>query len=280
MTTSEGQGARRPVVMGRRELVLWAGVLLLANNLAASLTAPHDAALGWNWLLLTRFGGFDALAWGVALWRLTKAPRQPATTGQIAWVLGLCLFGGLKQHMAAPLALTGLGVWLLTSGEAETRAAAAVFLAIATRQLWSHLLFAVVSPELVRIDAAMVGRAVTLAVKGATWRDTIIAVPGGHAIAVTEGCSSFSNVSASLLAWVALAKLERAAWTRRDIWVAIAAVGAQVGLNVARMSLMALSWPLYLYWHDGAGEQIYVATASAAAVLIAVFGARWAAGEA
>ena len=265
--------------MGRRELLLWASLLLLANNLVSALTAPHDAALGWSWLLQTRFGGFDALAWGVALWRLARSPERPAQVGEVGWVLGLCLVGGLPHHMAAPLALTGLGAWLLATGDGETRAAAAVFLAIATRQLWSHLVFALVSPELVRIDAAMVGRAVTLAVKGATWSDTIITVPGGHAIAVTEGCSSFSNVSASLLAWVALAKLERARWTRRDLWVAAAAVVAQVGLNVARMGVMALSWPLYLYWHDGDGAQIYVAVASAMAVLIAVLGTRWAAGK-
>ena len=273
-------GAHPRAIMGWRELVLWASVLLLANNLVAALTAPHDAALGWSWLAQSRFGGFDALAWGVALWRLAKAPERPAKTGEIALVLGLCLLGGLKQQYASPLALTGLGLWLLANDEGETRAAAAVFLAIASRQLWSHLVFAILSPEMVKIDAAMVGEAVTLAVKGATWRDNIITVPGGHAIAILEGCSSFANVSASLLAWVALAKLERVSWVRRDLWVAVAAVLAQVSLNVARMYLMAQSQPLYLYWHEGTGAQVYVAAASAMAVLIAVFGTRWAAGEA
>ena len=263
--------------MGWRELVLWASVFLLVNNMVAAFTAAHDAALGWRWLAQSKFDGFDALAWGVALWRLARTPERPAAASEIVLALGLCLLGGLREQFAAPLALTGLGLWLLAKGEAETRAAAAIYLAIASHQLWGRLFFAAVSPELVKLDAAMVGEAVTLVIKGATWRDNIITVPSGHAIAVLEGCSSFSNVSASLLAWVALAKLERVNWVRRDLWVALAAILAQVGFNVARMYLMAQSLPLYLYWHEGTGAQIYVVTASALAVLIAVFGTRWAA---
>jgi len=264
-------------MIGRRELVLWACAVLLANNLAAALTAPHDGALGWSWLERARFGGFDALAWGVALWRLVKAPTRAATMGELAVVFGLCLLGSLRQPEAAPLALTGLALWLLTIGEAQTRAAAAVLLAITSHQLWSHLVFNFASPELVRADAMMVGAALTLAVKGVTWRDNLITMPGGFSVVVLEGCSSFVNVSASLLAWVALAKMEALRWVRNDIWVAAAAVLAQVGLNVARLCLLAQSPTMYLYWHDGDGARIYVAIASAAAVLIGVLGTRWAA---
>lgn len=279
MTSDATDSVIRPAGLGGRELTLWASLLILVNNLIADLTAPHDAALGWSWLWRSRFGGFDALAWGVGLYLLGKAPDRPAAKGDIVLVLGLCLFAGLPQHMAAPVALTALAVWLLRRPDVETRAAAAVYLAIASHQFWSYLVFQMFSPELVMLDAAMVGEAVALTVKGAAWRDNTISVPGGHTISILEACSSFANVSASLLAWVALAKLERARWVRGDLWVALAAVLAQVGLNVSRLYLLAQSPSLYVYWHDGAGAQIYAAAASAAAVFIAVFGTRWATGR-
>lgn len=280
MTTVARNSVIRDGSICWRALVIWASLFILANNLTADLTAPHDAGLGWGWLLQSRFGGFDALAWGVWIHLLSKTPARPAQPMDLPVVLGLCLIAGLPQHMAPPVALTGLGFWLLRRREDLPRAAAAVYLAIASHQFWSYLLFQLFSPELVKLDAAMVGSAVALTVHGAAWRENTITVPSGHAISILEACSSFANVSASLLAWVSLAKLERTAWVRRDVWVAGAVVLAQVALNVARMYLLALSDSLYNYWHDGAGAQIYAATATAAAVFIAVLGTRWAASKA
>ena len=188
----------------------------------------------------------------------------------------LCVVAAGPSRFAGPLALTGLGVWLVSRRDAGLRAAATVVFALAGHQLWGKLVFNVTSPELVRFDAAMVGRAVMLTHPGAAWHDNVISVGGGHAIAVLEGCSSFTNASAAFLAWVAMTMLERPAWAARDLWVGATVVGAQIVLNVGRMYLMALSAGLYAYWHDGAGAQIYVAVASGLAVLIAGFGARWA----
>ena len=264
--------------MGRRELLLWAGVYLLANNLVGALTAAQADGAGWTWLHGSRFSGFDAIAWGVALWRLSKTPARAATRREIALVLALCLVGGLVRQEAAMFALTGLGLWLLANEEPEGRGAAVVLLAIASHQLWGRLLFSAISAEAVRGDAALVGSALSWAIKGVRWRANIITMPGGFSIEVLEGCSSFTNVSAALLAWVAFAKLERLAWTPRDAWVGLAAAAMQVALNVARLCLIAQSLPMFDYWHDGQGAQIYAAVASAAAVLIAVIGTRWAGG--
>jgi hypothetical protein len=158
----------------------------------------------------------------------------------------------------------------------DARAAGAVLLAIASHQLWAGVVFGLFAQEFVTFDAALVGHLVTWTVRGATQHDNIITVPGGHGIAVLEGCSSFSNVSTALLAWVALSKLERANWRTRDFAVAGATVLAQIGLNVGRMYLMAQSHGMFIYWHDGAGAQIYAAVASAAAVLISLVGTQWA----
>jgi exosortase/archaeosortase family protein len=263
--------------MGRRELLLWTGVYLLANNLVGALMAVQAGGIGWTGGLHgSRFGGFDAIAWGVALWRLSKTPARAASWREIALAVVLCLIGGLVRQEAAMLALTGFALWLFASDEAEGRGAAVVLLAITSHQLWGRIVFSAISAEVVRGDAAMVGQVLSWATKGVSWRANIITMPNGFSIEVLEGCSSFTNVSAALLAWVAFAKLERLAWTPRDLWVGAAAAVVQVVLNVARLCLVAQSLAMFDYWHDGQGAQIYAAVASAAAVLIAVIGTRWA----
>ena len=269
--------AEGPAPIQRRELILWACCFLLANNLVAALVKPHDPDLGWSWVLRTNFGAFDALAWGVAIWRIARAPAVSARSRDIALLLGICLLGGFNQRLFAQLALTSLGAWLFSDEDVELRASAAILLALASHQLWSPMVFGLFSPEFVKLDAFMVGHLVTSTVSGSSLHDNVITVSSGHSIAVLEGCSSFANVSASLLAWVALTKLERAYWTKRDLWVALTAVGAQVSLNVARLYLIAQSQALFAYWHEGAGAQVYSAIGSAMAVLIGSLGARWAA---
>lgn len=259
----------------RREAVLWAAGLLLLNNLAAYLLYPH-AEMGWAWLFQSGFGAFDAVAWAVALWRLGQAPDGVISRSDTIVLVAICLLGSLPAREAAPIALTALALWIAVKGEVQTRAAAVILAAIASHQIWGKALFALFYSELVKLDAAMVGTAVSLGIPGASWHDNIVQVPGGNGIAVFEGCASCTNVSAAILAWVAFTKLERPGWVRSDLWVLAAIVFGQVFLNVTRMYLMALSPDLYAYWHNGIGKEIYAVAASALAVVVSILGARWA----
>lgn len=267
---------RAATSLSARELALWSSLLFLATTFVGSILGGR-IGLGPDRILDFAFGGgFLVVAWGAVIWLLVKAPARPASMADVLVMLGLCLVGGLAQIEALPLAITGLGLWLFLKKDDETRAAGAVLLAIASQQFWGHILLGALSPELVQLDAAMVGEAMVQTVKGASWHDNIITAPSGYSIVVLEGCSSFSNVSTALLAWVAFGRLERAKWVKRDLVVGAVVVVSQVALNVARMYMMAQSDQGYLYWHEGGGKQIYVATASAAAVLISVIGAHWA----
>lgn len=260
-----------------KELALWTSLLFLANGLAGLFLnglGVDLAAGGFPDFLFG--GGFAAVAWAAALWLLIRAPQRAATVADIAVTIALCLLGGLTQIKALPVAITGLGLWLFLKPDDRMRAAGAVFLAIASQQFWGRLVLNALAPELVNFDAALVGEAMTHTVAGSTWRDNIITAPSGYSIVVLQGCSSFSNVSTALLAWVGFSRLERARWLPRDLFVGAAIVVTQIALNVARMYLMAQSYAYYLYWHDGDGKQIYVAAASAVAVLISVVGTHWA----
>jgi exosortase/archaeosortase family protein len=262
----------------RREVLLWTLFVLLANGIVSALRSPHDPVPEQDWLFASRFGAFDAVAWAVAAWRLAKTPAAPAALSEVAFALAIAVLAALRPHAAAPLAATGLGLWLLTRSpmSSDERAAGAVLLAIASHQLWSGIVFSLFSPEFVKFDASLVGHLVTWTVRGAVQHDNIVTVPGGHGIAVLEGCSSFSSVSTSLLAWVALSKLDRATWRSRDFAVAAATVLAQIGLNVGRMYLLAQSHDMFIYWHDATGAEIYAAVGSAVAVLISLSGTHWA----
>jgi hypothetical protein len=272
-TIPESPAAR----ISSKELALWTSLLFLANGLAGLILFGPGVDLSAGGLLDFLFGGgFVVVAWGAALWLLMRAPRQAASAADIAVMLGLCLLGGLTQIKALPVAVTGLGLWLFLKRDDQIRAAGAVLLAIASQQFWGRLILAALAPELVRFDAALVGEAMVHTVSGSTWHDNIITAPSGYSIVVLEGCSSFANVSTALLAWVAFGRLERARWLRRDLFVGAVVVVSQIALNVARMYLMAQSYQYYLYWHDEGGKQIYVAAASAAAVLISVVGTHWA----
>jgi hypothetical protein len=260
-----------------KELTLWTSLLILANGVAGLNLNGFGVDLGAGGPLNFLFGnGFVAVAWGAAFWLLIKAPRQAASAIDVAVALGLCLLGGLVQIKALPVAITGLGLWLFLKRDDQFRAAGAVFLAIASQQFWGHLILSALGPELVRVDAALVGEAMVHTVKGSTWHDNVITAPSGYSIVVLERCSSFANVSTALLAWTAFSRLERARWLKRDLFVGAAIVISQIVLNVARMYLMAQSNQYYLYWHDEGGRQIYAAAASAAAVLISVVGTHWA----
>lgn len=277
MTVSDVSDARH-LGLRRREVLMWALFVLLANSMVSALQSSHVPLPEQDWLFASRFDAFDAVAWAVAAWRLAKTPDAPAALAEVALALAIAVLAALRPHAAAPLAATGVGLWLLTRspGNSDERAAGAVLLAIASHQLWSGIVFSLFSPEFVKFDASLVGHLVTWTVRGAAQHDNIVTVPGGHGIAVLEGCSSFSSVSTSLLAWVALSKLDRATWRSRDFAVAGATVVAQIGLNISRMYLLAQSHDMFIYWHDATGAQIYAAVGSAVAVLVSLLGSHWA----
>jgi exosortase/archaeosortase family protein len=129
-------------------------------------------------------------------------------------------------------------------------------------------------PTLTQFDTMLVGSVVKLTIGGATWQGNVISVPGDHSIEIVAGCCSFRNVSLAALCWIALTKLERPEWRSLDIVVLATAAGCQIGLNVVRIYLMALSDDMYLYWHTGMGAHIFAIVASVGAVLISAFGAR------
>lgn len=89
-------------------------------------------------------------------------------------------------------------------------------------------------------------------------RDGLVIAGGanGHGIAIEEGCSAFHNMSLATLIGLSLIKLETLSMERFHWWILAAMAGASVALNATRIAMMAQSYQMYDYWHNGAGVPV------------------------
>jgi exosortase/archaeosortase family protein len=251
--------------IARREILLWALGAAAISFLVRNYFRQEGAE---------RFAIFDCLGFFAAAMRLARSSPLAATRFDVGAAFVAAALAAFGPNHAAGLSLTLLSLVVLTSRDVNARAAGAVMLALAGHQLWSKVLFAGLGPEIVKIDATLVGLATKMFVPGATWVGNVISTTPTFSIVVEEGCSSFSNVSLALLCYVGVSRLERAEWRRGDLWVICAVCAAQILLNVARIFAMAQSYPLFQFWHEGAGAQIYAAAAAVSAVFISAIGTR------
>jgi exosortase/archaeosortase family protein len=251
--------------LARREIFLWALAAAAISFLVRNYFRQEGAE---------RFAIFDCLGFFAAATRLARSGALPASRFDMGAAFIAAALAAFGPNHAAGVSLTLLALMVLASRDVNARAAGAVMLALAGHQLWSKVLFAALGPEIVKIDATLVGLATKMFVPGATWVGNIISTTPTFSIVVEEGCSSFSNVSLALLCYMGVSRLERAEWRRGDLWVVCAVCAGQILLNAGRIFAMAQSYPLYQFWHEGAGAQIYAVAASTSAVLISAIGTR------
>ena len=268
-------------ILKRRGHTFYSWPLLLFSCVGAVLVSRFYAAAGDMEVLpdsdvmhAIHIDAFQFLAWAAVVYLLKQS--MPGRCTSIPTIAGaLCVTVIALFNSAAGVAALSVFLLISSGGEARMIAVATIVAALFTQQAIVPIVYALLEAKLIHFDAMLVGTAVELTVKGATWQDNIIAVPSGHSIEVMSGCCSFRNVSLAVLSWVALTKLERPQWHPMDVAVLSLAAGCQIVLNVVRIYLMALSPEMYMYWHVGTGQRIFAITASAAAVLISAFGARY-----
>jgi hypothetical protein len=254
------------------DLLLFGPATLVLTRRVYDAIFDLSSLSGWEAMHAMHLDAFQLLAWGVAFYLLGRlSPGRAPNRYEIAGAIMVCLIGAFSS--AAGLAALSLYLFAMAAGDGRQHAVATVFAALFGQQAVVPLIYGLVVDKLTRFDAMLVGTAVKLSDAGATWQGNIIALPSGHAIQILEACCSFHNVSMAVLSWVAVTKLERPQWRPGDIAVLAAAAGCQVLMNAVRIYLMAQSFDMYDYWHNGAGARIYSVSASAAAVLIVAYGA-------
>ena len=262
--------------IGRRELLLWVVTCLFANQalqlldigsyeaFAASLAAQNIIYWLACYVVISRLYGSD---------RARSADRLDCFLALVICV-SILLTSFLPYRFGVGLLTTITAGYLLLAnrGDRNLSAAGSVLLAISAHQVWGPVLFQLLTPELLRADAALVGEVLTSLRPDIVWSGTTFHAPDDHSILLIGGCSSFNNVSTAVLACATIAMLKRTEWVRRDIATLAVACVVMILVNVARLCLLAWSGPLHLFWHDGAGAQILGIAQTLLVLLIAWWG--------
>jgi exosortase/archaeosortase family protein len=263
--------------IGRRELLLWVVICLFANQalqlldigsyeaFAASLAAQNIIYWLACYAVIYRLGGSDG--------------AHPANRLDCFLASAICVsifftsFLPYRFGVGFLTTMTAGYLLLVNRGDRNLSAAGGVLLAISAHQLWGPVLFQLLTPELLRADAALVGEVLASLRPDIIWSGTSFHAPDGHSILLVGGCSSFNNVSTAVLACATVAMLRRTEWVQRDIATLAVACLVMILVNTARLCLLAWSGPQYLFWHNGAGVQILGIAQTLLVLLIAWWGA-------
>ena len=272
-----GRARQRGRALSRRDIFIWAAVILFLNQLfgvAKEMPAASLVALVTDLLAV---GIFQYLAW-YAVFRLlgSSDPAPAARLRDFVVTAVLCLLVFLPSSRVIWVAATGIAIylWLSDAGDPKLRAAGIVLAALSVQELWGHVFFNLIASHVLRAEAAAVGTMLEAVRSGTVWQDTVIMGPDGHGVVIISGCSSFHNVSLALLCWVTFSRLQRQNWQVRDFVIGSAIGITMILFNMARLILMAWNIELYHYWHNGIGTEIFGIGASLTILLMSLYGSR------
>jgi hypothetical protein len=269
--------AATSVALTRREAYLWAVICLLANQAiqlidATSLDALASSLADQNYVYwLTCYA---------VIYRVWVSDRAATATRADLWLLAAYCLATVAASLLPYRFSTGVlasltAVYFLTvpGADRNIRAAGCVLLALSTQLVWAQMLFQFFTSDLLPLDAVLVGAILEQLRPDIIRHGTTFDAPGGRAIMLVGGCSSFYNLSVALLGCVAVTMLTRTEWIRRDFVTVAIASCVMISLNVLRICLLCWSAASHAYWHDGPGQPILAAGQTFAVLLIAWWGA-------
>lgn len=269
--------ARVALDLRRRTVITWACAILCLNQLLSAVTETPSASLEQPVSDLAAVGVFQLMAW-YAIFRLlaSRDPPRVARLGDILVVAALCCLIFIPSPRMIWVAAFGVGVYasLFNQDDSRQRAAGVVLIALSVQEFWGRFFFNLVAFPLLRAETAVVGTLLQALRPGTVWEGNVITGPNGHGIVVYDACSSFHNLSLAALCWVTVRSLQDRGWQVRDFVTGGVVAATMVLFNVTRLSLMGWNEDLYLYWHEGAGAQIFTVSASTAILLISLYGSR------
>ena len=136
------------------------------------------------------------------------------------------------------------------------RNACLIMLAVALRVPVSDVCLKLSADALLQFDAAATLSILSMIEPASVRHGNIIIGSGGHELFIMTGCASFTNISLALLLWFTVVRTHVLQW-RAGLMFYIAPLSALVmGINIARLSMMALSQEQYFFYHEGLGADI------------------------
>jgi len=214
----------------------------------------------------TALGVFEFFGTAASLYLLSKG--RPDNALLLDWLgCAAAIFAACIGFAGASISLFALYLVFRDRDDLNTRAAGTVAAAVAVQAVWAPLIFSKISFLLLQIDAGVVGWLISQFVPGASWSGTVVYAPSGHNVAIFAACASFHNLSLASLCWVTLTMLHRPYWVKSDLYVGLVGMLVQFGFNVWRLVFVCLSLPMYEFWHEGFGINIFSAVATACAII-------------
>jgi hypothetical protein len=261
----------------RRDLFIWAVVILFFNQLADAAKGPLIFTTQSIIYVLFAISIFQYMAWYVIFRLLWTSDRAQAARWQdlasVTALLILLFVPAGRMIWVSATALAGY-LCLFNDGDRRLRSAGIVLAALSVQELWGHLFFNLIALHLLRVETAAVGLILEMAGTGTSWKGNIITGPTGFGLAIFAPCSSFHNLSLAVLCWVTVTRMRCQHLSLRTLVVGAMIGTTMIALNFTRLYLMALDADSYELWHEGVGAEIFAVGASLAVLLISLIGIR------
>lgn len=278
MTSADTQPSISPIAISRCELYFWLFLVSLANGLFPIISKEVALASEPGALLAsaTNLFGISAVviaAMAVALHMLATGPSSRSMSKADHRVAVVALMAALlPQGWLSWVAISLVSLHLIRSSGAASseRRAAIILLAVAGSLFWGRLLLNLLSPQILKIDAAFVAQLTGVQQFG----NILPAVDGSKSFIVANGCSSLHGMSVAIVLWATMGQLMRVRLSAAYIAFGIAAAMVTLALNVARISAIVMRPDYYHFLHEGPGATVFSWIGLIVVAVICFLGAR------
>ncbi|WDR06503.1 hypothetical protein PSQ90_03265 [Devosia rhodophyticola] len=214
---------------------------LVAIGFANGISGSVFSAVTEGGLLSAALNTFDVsvfvwLALVAGLLLVGRSPAIGASRGD--WALVSLVFIAMLLPVPALswLAYTILALSLLvrsTSGSALRRGAA-ILIAVSIPMFWARVAMSLFNDAILAADATLAAWAVGSERNG----NLVPFADGSGAMWIAPGCSSFTNISLVILAFVGLVNVTSGRWSSSKLGLAVLTCALVVLINITRISLI------------------------------------------
>jgi hypothetical protein len=243
----------------------WALLVFSAGTVLSAVLQRHLLEETQTAQHLVEFNVGEAFGLAAILSMVFSGARKlPTLAGSdVAVLLLSALAWFVPEQHGVYLAMTLAGAWFLLKRRSDLRMVGIgqIWLALSVYELWGKLLFKVAYQVIEVAEVGVIYRVGRLFYGGLGVEGASLSVRTDWSIVILEGCSSFHNLSLTVLIWLSILKIAEHAADG----VAFRALGVSaclvIAINVTRILLMLPSREAFIFWHDGAGSSL-VALAS------------------
>ena len=234
-------------------LLVFSGGTILSAVVQRLLLQPQQNS---SRLVELNVGETFGAAASVSLVYAAKHLRPALTTADFAVLLLCSLTWLVPEPHAVYLGMTLAGGWLAVKRSPDRLLAGLgqVWLALSFYELWSKLIFKLFYQAIEPFEVGLMYEVGRLFYGGLSMNGVNLSIRGDWSVVILEGCSSFHNLSLTVLIWLCVLKIAGRTSSLGALQVLLVSAGLVVGINIARILLMLPSFEAYHFWHNAEGS--------------------------